>query len=197
MASKAEEMANLRSEARCIEPDVCEPATTIVWGEGNLDAKLVLVGEAPGMQEAKTGRPFVGPAGHLLDRELERAGIQRSEIYITNAVKCRPTQAGPRGVKNRQPSSDEIIEWRDVLYRELEIVSPVVTAALGRIAASVLIGPKFEITKLRGQWFEGKDERRLIATYHPSYLLRADAYGDEEKIIQFRQDLKAIKDAIN
>lgn len=198
---KNEEMQRLREELASIaasERDtptkypVCEPGTNLVWGEGDADSSLVLVGEAPGAQEDRLGRPFVGAAGQLLDQELQLAGIPRDGVYITNIVKCRPTVYVEGRKTNRSPTAREVATWRDVLMRELEIISPAVILCLGAVAASVLIHPGFAMKAERGQWFDGPLGMRVMATFHPAFLLRAQQYGDRQSLLLFRQDLNAV-----
>lgn len=163
-ADRETALARLREEAAALGAEVA--------GEGSLAARLMLVGEAPGKEEARTHRPFVGPAGNVLNRVLERLSIPRSEIWITNVVKIRPTATGDRGEVNRPPTRAEIATWRAVLDREIEIIRPSVVVCLGAVAASALIHPDFRMRQERGQWFPGPEGARAIATYHPSYLLR-------------------------
>lgn len=143
-----------------------------VFGEGDLDAALMLVGEAPGKEEVRTGRPFQGPAGKVLDRLLDRVGISRTELWITNLVKIRPFVETCRNKDNRPPRSGEVAAHIGILRGEIRIVRPRVILCLGATAASALIHPDFRIGLERGRWFPGPDESLLAATYHPSYLLR-------------------------
>ncbi len=143
-----------------------------VLGEGNPAARLMLVGEAPGKAEVAAGRPFVGPAGEILNRLLDRLAIPRSALWITNAVKRRPIVAGAREEVNRAPTPAEIAAFRPILLDEIRIVRPRVVLCLGAVAASALIHPQFRISQERGRWFPGPAGTRLTATYHPSYLLR-------------------------
>ncbi len=136
----------------------------IVFGEGNPDAELVFVGEAPGREEDIEGRPFVGEAGRLLTRIIKAMGLERRDVYICNVVKCRP----PR---NRDPEIDEIKACLPFLKTQLRIISPKVICTLGRIAAQALIGRDFKITQQRGRWYSYKDIP-VMPTFHPAYLLR-------------------------
>jgi uracil-DNA glycosylase family 4 len=161
---RSSEMAALRVEAlqRGLQ----------VFGEGNLEARLMLVGEAPGKEEAETGRPFVGPAGTVLNRLLDCLSIPRSELWITNVVKIRPVRGGCRNQVNRPPQVSEIIRDRDILEAEISIICPKVILCLGAVPASTLIHPGFRMRDERGCWFPGPHGSRLMATYHPAYLLR-------------------------
>ncbi|MGH2458163.1 MAG: uracil-DNA glycosylase [Chloroflexota bacterium] len=143
-----------------------------VFGEGNLDAALMLVGEAPGKEEVAAGRPFQGPAGKALDRLLERVNVPRRELWITNLVKIRPFVEGCRNKVNRPPSPEEVTAHASILQDEIRIIRPRVILCLGVTAASALIHLNFKIGEERGRWFPGPDESLLTATYHPAYLLR-------------------------
>lgn len=144
----------------------------IVWGEGPIPAIIALVGEAPGASEEKEGRPFVGQAGKFLNKTLESVGLNRDEIYITNLVKIRTTKVANNRLSNRAPSKVEVETWKDVLFRELEIVSPKLVVCLGSLAAETLIHRGFAISRERGKWFAGTNISRIMATFHPSYVLR-------------------------
>lgn len=188
---KSEQMRLLEVEAKQLLEDVCGPDTNLVMGEGNLDSDIMLIGEAPGADEDRSGRPFVGRAGKLLNEELQRTGIMRDDIYITNVVKCRPTTMEDGRKKNRAPSVAEIKAWLDLLMREIDLVSPKVIVCLGATAASTLLGRSVGMKTERGQWFDGPKGTRLTLTYHPSYILRTMNYG-RETLMQFRQDLDAV-----
>ncbi len=136
----------------------------VVFGEGNPRARLMLVGEGPGEQEDRDGRPFVGRAGQLLDRILEAAGIERSEVYITNVVKCRPPG-------NRTPMPDEADACWPWLEHQLACIRPELVVCLGATAARRLVDPEATISRLRGRWIE-RDGRRYLVTFHPAALLR-------------------------
>lgn len=143
-----------------------------VFGEGPLGAKLAIVGEAPGKQEAEEGRPFVGRAGKLLDELLEEAGIDRSETYVTNVVKLRPTTESKGRLKNRPPRAGEIREGLEVLRSEIGLVDPSVLVLLGGTPAKALIERSFTLKSGRGDWFDSELGIPALATYHPAYLLR-------------------------
>lgn len=186
----------LREESRHVHELTCDPDTRIVMGEGSLDSDMMVVGEAPGAQEDRQGRPFVGAAGQLLDQELERAAIDRRRVYITNVVKCRPTLAREGRKVNRAPTAKETRAWMDVLNKEIEAVRPEVILCLGAVSASALIHPKFAITSERGKWFNGPLQTRIMATYHPAYLLRAQQYGNRTVLMEFRRDLDEVHRAL-
>ena len=149
-----------------------EDATQTVFGEGKVGARVVLVGEQPGDEEDRTGRPFVGPAGRLLDELLDRAGIDRSEAYVTNAVKhFKWTPRGKRRI-HAKPSNGEIAACRPWLESELHLVKPEALVVLGASAARSLLGPAFRVTRSRGEIFESPWAPITLATLHPSALLR-------------------------
>jgi uracil-DNA glycosylase family 4 len=152
----------------------------IVFADGNPNADLVFVGEGPGADEDATGIPFVGRAGKLLTQMIEAMGLERQDVYICNVVKCRPPE-------NRQPEPDEVTTCSPYLVRQLEVVNPKVIVCLGATAAQTILETTQGISKFRGQWqdFRGK---KLLATYHPAYLLRnpaakADVWKDLQKVM--------------
>jgi DNA polymerase len=142
----------------------------LVFGAGNPKARLVFVGEGPGADEDQKGEPFVGDAGKMLNRIISAMGLQREEVYICNAVKCRPPQ-------NRNPEKDEIAACSPFLLRQLHSIKPEVIVALGTFAAQTVLGSKEPISRLRGKFhdFHGVP---LMPTYHPSYLLRSGGNSD-------------------
>ena len=155
----------------------------LVFGVGTAQAEVMLIGEGPGEQEDLQGVPFVGPAGKLLDDMLEMIDLDRQKVYIANIVKCRP----PR---NRDPLNVEQEACRPWLDRQIALVNPRIIVCLGRIAAMALIREDFRITREHGQWFD-RDGRRLMATYHPSALLR-----DVDKRPEAFMDLRALRKEI-
>lgn len=169
--------------AQCRGCALARTRTNLVFGVGREDAELMLIGEGPGEQEDLQGEPFVGPAGQLLDMMLELIDLDRSKIYIANIVKCRP----PR---NRDPLEMEQEACRGWLQRQIALVDPKIIVCLGRIAATALIREDFRITKEHGQWFE-KDGRLMMATFHPSALLR-----DPGKRPEAFMDLRALRQAL-
>jgi DNA polymerase len=154
----------------------------IVFGEGNPHAELVFIGEAPGREEDIQGRPFVGDAGMLLTRLIEKLGLTRKDVYIANIIKCRPPM-------NRDPEADEIETCRGFLERQIEIIEPKVIMSLGRIAAQTLTGnPKARITAIRGNFFDYKGIP-LMPTFHPAYLIRNPkekwlTWDDAQKVVE-------------
>jgi uracil-DNA glycosylase len=161
--------------AACTACDLWEDATGTVFGEGPVSAALVLIGETPGDREDREGRPFVGPAGRVLDDALEAAGIDRSTTYITNAVKhfkFVPTRNGHVRL-HKTPNRAEIAACRKWWELELEIVRPSIVGLLGATAGRALLGPQFRVTTQRGQPFPLESGGMAIATIHPSAVLRA------------------------
>ncbi|MBO3747242.1 UdgX family uracil-DNA binding protein [Streptosporangiaceae bacterium NEAU-GS5] len=173
----------LRAAAsRCQGCELYRDATQTVFGDGIPDARFMLVGEEPGDQEDKRGEPFVGPAGHVLDRALREAGIDRSAVYLTNAVKHFKFE--PRGKRriHRPPTVAEIEACRPWLEQEMRLVDPEVTIILGATAARALLGPGFKVTEQRGEVIPREGDAVYVPTVHPSAVLRADdrdkAYAD-------------------
>ena len=187
---KAQRLAELQRDMRNAHASVCDPTTKLVYGEGDVDAALVIVGEASGSREDMLGRPFVGPAGELLRDELETVGIQIREVYMTNVVKCRPTTPTRAGRRNRPPRPAEVRMWGDLLIREIGIVAPRLILCLGATAARAIIRPDFIIRSERGQWFDGPFHTKTIATFHPAYVRRAGPHSMHG--IWFRADLTAV-----
>jgi uracil-DNA glycosylase family 4 len=143
----------------------------IVFGDGNPKAELVFVGEGPGADEDAQGLPFVGRAGKLLTQMIEAMGLQRRDVYICNVVKCRPPE-------NRQPEDDEVQTCSPFLLRQIDAIAPKVIVCLGAVAAKTLLETNRGISQFRGQWLEFRG-RKLLATYHPAYLLRNPAAKSE------------------
>ena len=146
----------------------------MVFGEGPLDARFVIIGEAPGEQETTAKRPFVGRAGQLLNRLLKDAAIDRSEVYVTNVVKVRPTVESFGRLKNRPPRAGEIKEGLEILRPELDLIAPAALILFGNVPAKALIGRAFAMGANRGAWFETAAGPPALATYHPAYILRLE-----------------------
>ena len=186
--------ALLADARRCTRCDLYRHATQTVFGEGPLDASIMFVGEQPGDQEDLAGRPFVGPAGALFDAALEKAGIDRSTVYVTNAVKhFKFVQKGKRRIHNK-PDAGEISACRWWIEHERELIRPPVTVALGATAARSLIGKTVTIGKVRGAPVQLEDGTECWVTVHPSSLLRMPNHkAREEGRALFVRDLKRIK----
>jgi uracil-DNA glycosylase family protein len=168
-------------------------ATQTVFGEGTRAAEIMLVGEQPGDREDLAGRPFVGPAGRLLDQALEEAGIDRRKVYVTNVVKhFKFTRRGKRRIHKR-PAADEIAACRPWLEAELEVVRPRILVCLGATAAQALLGRTFRVTKQRGEFVESDLAPLVTATIHPSAILRApDEATRREEMEAFVRDLSVV-----
>ena len=179
-------LASLRSAAAgCTACHLHELGTQTVFGEGRASADVVLVGEQPGDQEDLAGKPFVGPAGKLLDRALEAAGIDRSTVYVTNAVKhfkWEPSANTKRRI-HKKPDTREIGACKPWLEAELALLKPRLVVALGATAAQALMGKSFRVTASRGQVFDLPPASKLVATVHPSSILRAP--GLENRAVEF------------
>jgi uracil-DNA glycosylase family protein len=178
----------------CTRCDLYKHATQAVFGEGPLDAAIVFVGEQPGDQEDLAGRPFVGPAGAIFDAALEKAGIDRSTVYVTNAVKhFKFVQRGKRRIHNK-PDAGEISACRWWLEQERELIKPPLTVALGATAARSLVGKVVTISKVRDAPLTLADGSECWVTVHPSSILRApDEEARREGRRLFLRDLKRIK----
>ena len=183
----------LREAARhCTACHLYKRATQTVFGEGSKGATMMLVGEQPGDYEDVAGKPFVGPAGKIMDRALEEAGIDRSKVYVTNAVKHFKWE--PRGKRriHQKPNSREIAACRPWLEAELRVVKPKLVVAMGATAAQTIFGPSFRVTRERGKLLSSKLAPRVLATVHPSSLLRQpDEESREREYKLFVADLRA------
>jgi uracil-DNA glycosylase family protein len=154
-----------------------------VFGEGPATARVLLVGEQPGDGEDREGRPFVGPAGRLLDRALAAAGLDRRAVYVTNAVKHFKWEARGKRRIHQKPNAAEIGACRPWLDGELAAVAPRIIVCLGATAAQALLGRAFRVTKQRGEPVPGPGGRTVVATYHPSAVLRAPDDAAREKMM--------------
>ena len=172
------ELEELKARASgCLACDLANRRTNVVFGEGDPLSPLVLVGEGPGEQEDKTGRPFVGRSGQLLDKALAEAGLSRERVYITNTVKCRAADWSTGRPQNRPPTEGETTACRQWLVPQLGLIAPKVILCVGAPSAKNLIKKNFAITKERGQYFPCEFAKTAIATLHPSYILRGQSAG--------------------
>jgi DNA polymerase len=188
-------LPNLASEAAgCRRCDLFKRATATVFGEGTAGAPLFLVGEQPGDQEDRAGRPFVGPAGRLLDRALEEGGVDRDGVYLTNAVKHFKWEERGKRRLHKTPSRTEVVACRLWLEGELAAVDPDVVVSLGATAGASLLGPSFRVGRQRGAPLEaavGEWSGLVLPTIHPSAILRVPEEDDrEEAMAGFVADLK-------
>ena len=195
--STLEELA--REAASCTRCDLYQRATATVFGEGRPHSTLALVGEQPGDQEDKQGHPFVGPAGHLLDRALHESGIERADAYITNAVKHFKWEARGKRRIHQRPNGTEIMACRGWLEQELTAVGPRVTVALGAVAGEAIFGRGFKVRDHRSRLEDvtvGGWHGPVLSTVHPSSILRArDDKAREEAFAGFVADLVKAREA--
>lgn len=157
--------AQYTQDSLCVEGG----SKKIIFGEGNPDARLLLIGEAPGAQEDLEGRPFVGRSGKLLNNLLQQAGTQREEVFITNIVKCRPPN-------NRKPTAIEMSKSRNLLLKQIQIIQPSIICTLGSCALEGLLTKRLSITKARGGIFQW-EQIAVMPTYHPAFALRNPKEG--------------------
>jgi len=191
-------IAKLKAAAAdCRACDLWKSGTQTVFGEGGPKARVMFVGEQPGDQEDIQGRPFVGPAGKILDQALEEAGIDRKEVYVTNAVKHFKWE--PRGKRriHKKPNSLEIAACKPWIEAEIEVLRPDVIVCLGATAAQALLGRQFKVSTQRGVWVESPLAPFVMATVHPSSLLRApDDETRRREMKRFITDLKRVHEAL-
>lgn len=174
-----EDIYNICSE--CRRCNLCSTRKNAVFGEGNINAKLMFIGEGPGHDEDLQGRPFVGKAGQLLTKMIEAIDLKREDVYIANIVKCRPPQ-------NRVPYPEEVNKCLPYLRRQVAIIKPKIIVCLGATSGKYIIRQDLKITRDRGEWIQ-KGNFLFIATYHPAALLR-----DENKKKYAWDDFKKIRD---
>jgi uracil-DNA glycosylase len=186
------DLAKLRAAApNCRGCELYARATQVVFGEGPPDSRVVMVGEQPGDEEDRRGHPFVGPSGRLLSKAMHEAGLDRDKIYVTNAVKhFKFVERGKRRI-HAKPSGIEISACRPWLEAELTALEPELVVCLGATAAQSLMGAKFRITAERGKFFPHAWAKELVATVHPSAILRVPERYDEEYEL-FVRDLRGI-----
>ena len=179
--------------AGCRGCDLWVNATQTVFGEGPRTADVMLVGEQPGDQEDRQGHPFVGPSGQLLDAALEAAGIDRTRVYVTNSVKHFKFVVIERGRRlHKKPNAAEVRACTPWLQEEIRLVKPRVVVALGATAAQALLGKQFRVTQERGRPIPTEFAEAVVATVHPSAVLRAPAEAREEARQEFFADLKKV-----
>jgi DNA polymerase len=193
VAARRDQFAQLSADAAaCRRCPVYRNATQTVFGAGPLNAPVVLVGEQPGDREDLVGLPFVGPAGRVLDEALAAAGIDRKSLYVTNAVKhFKSTPRGKRRI-HQKPNTYEIDRCRWWLDKELDLIKPRLTVALGATAAIALAGRSLTISKVRGEVLTFRNAYKGLVTVHPSYILRLRDAAKEEQYARFVADLKQI-----
>lgn len=183
-ASPLEELS--QEAASCQKCDLCKSRQSVVFGEGNPQADLLFVGEAPGQHEDEQGRPFVGPAGELLGKMIVAMGYTREQVYLTNLIKCRPPE-------NRNPEPSELKECSYYLNRQIELMAPRAIVCLGTLAAQIVLGNDLPISRLRGKTWHikmGGHEIEVFPTFHPAFLLRnperkKDVWEDLQKVMAY------------
>lgn len=186
-----------RAEERCRRCELYKAATQVVPGEGRAHASLMFVGEQPGDVEDKTGRPFVGPAGRVLDEAFSDAGIARAETFVTNAVKHFKHEMRGKRRLHKRPNAYEVERCRWWFDQEVRIVQPQIVVALGGTAARSIMGRNVVIARARNQFLEAPDGRKVLVTIHPSYLLRIrDKATQESEYKKFVSDLKRARAAV-
>ncbi len=168
-----------KSIENCNKCKLCKTRQNIVFGTGNKNARLMLIGEGPGADEDRLGEPFVGRAGKLMNLAFEAIGLKREDVYIANIVKCRPPA-------NRNPEDDEAMACMNYLRNQVILVKPEIIVLLGSVALKNILGKEYGITASRGKWIEKKGIK-YMPTWHPAALLR-----DETKKIEFIKDLKLV-----
>lgn len=192
--SIADEIEKLKQSAVvCEQCELSQTRTNVVFGEGNPDTPLVIVGEGPGANEDATGRPFVGRAGNLLDQALREAGLTRKHIYICNVIKCRACITENGSTRNRPPRTSEISACLPWLEQQLATIKPLVILCLGAPAANSIIHKDFKMTQERGRFFETRYARYAIAALHPAYILRQDGEMYEQTRASLVADIMAAR----
>jgi DNA polymerase len=178
--------------AGCTACPLHETGTQTVFGDGSTKARVVFVGEQPGDQEDQQGKPFVGPAGKLLDKALEDAGIDRSQVYVTNAVKHFKWQARGKRRIHQKPNWSEIAACRPWLEAELDVIEPRVLVCLGATAAQALLGRDFRVSRQRGELVDSDLADNVVATVHPSSILRGDPETRDLEYQALVRDLEVV-----
>ncbi|HBH19298.1 MAG TPA: uracil-DNA glycosylase [Cyanobacteria bacterium UBA9579] len=175
----------------CIKCDLSKSRTQVVFSDGNPEAKLMIIGEAPGRNEDETGIPFVGRAGKLLDKILESQNITREkDVYICNTVKCRPPE-------NRVPTDGEKAACRVYLDAQIQLIRPRLILLAGATAFKSMLDTKAPISKIRGQWFDGPFDSKIMPIFHPSYLLRYDSEEPDTPKWLMRQDIQEVRSVLD
>jgi uracil-DNA glycosylase family protein len=182
-----------RAAARCKGCELYKFATQTVFGEGGLGSDLMFVGEQPGDEEDLSGHPFVGPAGRLFNKALEEAGIDRERAYVTNAVKHFKWKPQGKRRLHERPRASEVEACLPWLAAEMDLIKPRILVCLGATAAQALLGKQFRVTKERGLWLDSPMAEKLLATVHPSSVLRArDSESREAQYREFVDDLRIV-----
>ena len=195
--SKSIRLARVAERASvCTACDLAKTRTHVVFGEGNPDSPLMLIGEGPGQNEDATGRPFVGRSGVLLDECLRENGISRKHIYLCNVVRCRACMVEAGRMKNRPPTPVETQACSTWLDQTIQIVQPLVILCLGAPSASAMIHKGFRMMQERGQWFESRYARYAMAALHPAYILRQEGEAYEASRRQLVADIASARQKV-
>lgn len=183
-----EELEKIRSKCLvCEKCQLCKTRTNVVFSDGIPNNKLMLIGEAPGFYEDQKGLPFVGKAGQLLDKIFASVGLSREKhVYICNTIKCRPPD-------NRDPQLEEKESCREYLDAQIEILKPKIILICGKVALNSMLKTAQGITKMRGKWFDGPNESKMMPIFHPSYLLRNDSREKGSPKWLMWQDIQEVK----
>lgn len=185
-------LADVEKAAKnCQDCVLCQTRNKVVFYRGNVDAKLMIIGEGPGQKEDETGLPFVGRAGQLLDKILEAGNIcKEKEVYICNVVKCRPPQ-------NRVPAREEADACRKYLEAQIDLVKPKLILLAGATAVQHVLKVKDPISRIRGRWFDFRSGAKVMPIFHPSYLLRNDSKEPGSPKWLMWQDIKLVRSALD
>ncbi len=195
--SKTERIAEVAERASvCVACDLSKTRSKVVFGEGNPEAPLMLIGEGPGQNEDATGRPFVGRSGVLLDECLRENGITRKHVYLCNVVRCRACVFESGRLKNRPPTPDETQACSQWLNQTIEIIKPKVILCLGAPSASSIIHKGFKMMKERGQWFESRYTKYAMAAWHPAYILRLEGEAYDAARRALVEDIAAARQKV-
>ncbi len=196
---KKRHMEELRAEAlTCPGCPNRQTRFRVVFGEGDVNAEVMLVGQGPGVIEEQTGRPFAGPSGKLLDQALAEVGLKREQLWLTNVIKCRAAKSEKGRLVDRAPSAAELKACRPWLDGELGIIQPRIIVCIGVPSAKALIDRKFKLSEEHGQFREGPDGTRRMAVFHPAYVLRLRGVDQEAYDRTWRAllaDLRAVATA--
>jgi len=188
MEEKIKILENLKTVCeKCHKCELCKTRTNLVFSDGTFDAKIMLIGEAPGYWEDVKGKPFVGKAGQLLDKIFACVNLSREkDVYICNTLKCRPP-------KNRDPMPKEKQACREYLDSQIEIIKPKIILLCGKVALTSFSDTRYGITKMRGKWFDGPFNSKMMPIFHPSYLLRNDSKEKGSPKWLMWQDIKEVR----
>ncbi len=191
------DLAAAREAARgCVRCDLAATRKQVVFGEGRAAPRLMIVGEGPSEADDNSGHPFSGPSGRVLDAWLVTLGLSREEVWLTNVVRCRPTQQEGNRLRNRPPRSGEIQACRLWMDAERQLVRPGLILCVGATAARALLGRDFKMTRDRGRWLETADGVPALATYNPAYVLRLEDDARARGEAEVTADLASVRERL-